>query len=432
MASRIRSFHDVARHRPVPRQPVHRVCLVGAGNVSHTHAEALETIAGAEIVAVCDTQPGRARSLAERHGADHVFAALDEALASRTFDFAHVLLPPDRHIPAAAQLVEAGIGVLLEKPMGVSRGDCDALVIAARERCVPLGVNHNAVFYPAYLELRQAITGKSLGPLQHVIVVLNFPKRTLGSPAHWMLQDPKNLAYESGIHPFSQIYDLAGPVMSARTTVSGRHELGQLRCFFDTWQVSLVCQRATAQLFLSYGGSYRTWQIVAICQDGVLTAEVEQNRLTALDRTRWGRYHEPLHLARKVAVQELGKGVQNLAREADAVLRPTPRKDTYFESMRASIESFHHALAAAEPRVDGSRAVNGASATSGNADLRGSVRPQVDGAFGAQVVGICEAAIEVSATPLMLKGTFAKSGTSRSYSTEPTVPPLASCAATRS
>ena len=47
-------------------------------------------------------------------------------------------------------------------------------------------------------------------------------------------------------------------------------------------------------------------------------------------------------------------------------------------------------------------------------------------------VGSCDAVIDVSATPLMLKGAFAKSGTSRSYCTDPTLPPFESCAATRS
>ena len=50
----------------------------------------------------------------------------------------------------------------------------------------------------------------------------------------------------------------------------------------------------------------------------------------------------------------------------------------------------------------------------------------------ARAVGSEEPAPDVSTTPLMLNDVFWKSGTFRSYCTEPTLPPPESCAATRS
>jgi hypothetical protein len=188
----------------------------------------------------------------------------------------------------------------------------------------------------------------------------------------WMLQHPVNLAYEAASHQFAQVYDLAGPVKHAQSTVSGRRELGGNQHFFDTWQVSLICERATAQVFTSYG-TYGTFQLVAICQGGVMIAELNQNRFTAVDHsrwlgTRWGRFAEPLHLARGAAAQELRNGLGNLAGQARSALPPTTRADPYFISTRDSVAAFHHGIS--------------------------SRQPDVDGGFGKQVVAMCDAATE--------------------------------------
>jgi len=138
-------------------------------------------------------------------------------------------------------------------------------------------------------------------------------------PGQWKLQHPKNLVYETIVHPFAQVYDLAGSIAHADTTVSGRHEIASGQHFFDTWQVSLVCERATGHVFLSHA-PYEIHQVLAICEDGLLSAEVERNRFTALDRGRWPPYSEPLHLAGRVALQELRSGVENVVRGVDAAL----------------------------------------------------------------------------------------------------------------
>ena len=332
---------------------MHRVCLIGAGNVSRIHADALAAIPTAEAVAVCDTNSQRARGLAEEYRLPHAFHSLEEAIASRVFDCAHVLVPPQLHATTARQLISADLGVLLEKPMALSTADCSALVAQAERHRVSLGVNHNAVFYPAYLELRERLHARTYGALQHLVVVWNLPRQTLPPPGHFILQRPQNLAFETAVHPLSQVYDLAGPLVSLETTFSGRQEIAGGRPFFDTWMMSLVCGRATAQVFVSYGGSYRQWQLAAICEDGIVTVEVEQNRITALDSPRWTRFYEPAHVASAIGAQEALCAADNLRREVASVLRPSPPTDPYFTSMKNSIAAFHGAATVGGARVDG-------------------------------------------------------------------------------
>lgn len=342
--------------------PARRVCLVGAGNVALSHAQALDQVTGVKITAVCDSTERRARDLADALAVTHVFCSVAEAAGSGVFDYAHVLVPPDLHLSVAQDLARAGVGVLLEKPMGIASAECAAF---SRDAGVQVGVNHNAVFFPAYLKLRRHLAAHTVGALQHLVVALSIPNTMLPGPQHWALTRPENLMYESGVHPLSQIFDLAGPMVSAQTTPSGRQALGSDRHYFNTWQVSLVCERATAQLFLSYGGSYRTWEVTALCDDGVLAAEMEQNRFAVISRSRWGPAYEPLHVALSRGGREVGQGVLNIGGVARAMLQPTIPRDPYLMSMSASIASFHTG-----PRE-------------GTA--------LVDGTFGAGVVAMCEA-----------------------------------------
>jgi predicted dehydrogenase/nucleoside-diphosphate-sugar epimerase len=346
---------------------MHRVCLVGAGNVSETHARALACVPTAEGVAACDPDLDRAHALSRKYGLSAAFGSLYEAIASGTFDSAHVLVPPSLHASVAEELLAAGVDVFLEKPMAVSTEACLALTAQAQRHDARLGVNHNATFYPAYLELRRRLLERTYGPLQHLIVAWNVGRAALPRPDHFMLQRPQNLAFETAVHPFSQVYDLAGPLLSIESVFSGQNEVAPGQPFYDTWMMSMICERATAQVCVSYAGSYRLWQLVAICEDGILTVEVERNRITALDRTRWGRYYEPLHPAIHLGVQEAGRAVANMYREVAATLRRTHRTP-YFMSMLDSVAAFHREPVAGEPVVDGD--------------------------FGRGVVAMCEAASE--------------------------------------
>jgi predicted dehydrogenase/nucleoside-diphosphate-sugar epimerase len=330
-----------------------RVSLVGAGHISGAHAQALRTMEGVEVVAVCDPDRERADRLAGECGVTRVFGSVEDLVGSGCAEYAHVLVPPDLHAPVADELLAGDLGVFVEKPMGVSSRECEALLERARERDRPVGANHNALFYPAYLRLREAVRTHAIGPLQHLSLILNYPARSIPPPAHWMFRRPENLFYESGVHPCSQIFDLAGPVVSSQSQVAGRRELPGGGHFYDTWQVSFTCERATAHLFLSWGSEHATWQITALGQDGVATADVERNLFGTVSKTRWPVYYEPLHLAARAAAGDLAQGLDNVRRGALSVIRPQPKKDVYSVGMRASISAFHRGPAPGQPVVDG-------------------------------------------------------------------------------
>ncbi len=193
------------------------VVLVGAGNIAHAHAAAIREIPGVSLLGVIDVNPAAARALASTYGASQVFATAEEAIASGADAF-HILTPPDLHLRSALPYVQAGKTVLLEKPIGVSVAECDALRSAAQASGAVIGVNQNLIFNPAYVQLKQAVQSGRLGKPLYVDYVYEVPLRQLAARqfGHWMFREPVNILLEQAVHPLSQVVDLAGAVHRAQ------------------------------------------------------------------------------------------------------------------------------------------------------------------------------------------------------------------------
>ena len=99
--------------------------FLGAGYIADWHAAALRTVRGAGSAAVCDRDEGRAQAFAARHGVARVYTSLGAMLSEGRLDAIHVLLPPDLHAQAAGEIIDAGLHVLLEKPMAIDAEACE-------------------------------------------------------------------------------------------------------------------------------------------------------------------------------------------------------------------------------------------------------------------------------------------------------------------
>jgi predicted dehydrogenase/nucleoside-diphosphate-sugar epimerase len=340
-----------------------RVCLIGAGVISRVHAEALR---GHAIAAVVDPNTAAAQRLARGFGAA-VHASVADALAAGGFERAHVLVPPPLHAATAIPLLEAGIAVLLEKPLAASSAECDALLAAAARGNATLGVNQNFVRHPAFARLRALVDARAYGPPRAVSVLYNVPLRQLAARqfGHWMFATPGNLLLEQAVHPLSQILVLSGPVEDMRVLADPATDIAPGVPFVRSATVSLRGQKLPAELRFAVGAEFPFWQVTVICDDGVLTADILQNRLGIHGRTRWLEPVDALLSGLRTAGGTAGDSFANAARYVAATAKLLGRSDPFFLSMRASIAAFHTAL-------DSNQA------------------PETDGNFGKALVDLCE------------------------------------------
>lgn len=144
-----------------------RAGLIGCGKIATIHALALHSLPHAEFVAVCDTEEGRARAMAEKYGVPHVFNDARTLLHSGLVEAVLVCTPHPAHAPLVIAAAEAGVHVLCEKPMTIDLGEADRMIEATRRAGVRFGVIHQRRFWPASQRLRAAIDGGKLGNLTY-------------------------------------------------------------------------------------------------------------------------------------------------------------------------------------------------------------------------------------------------------------------------
>jgi predicted dehydrogenase len=170
-----------------------RFGIVGAGAMARAYAQAITTdVADGELVAVAGGR--RAPEVAHDYGVE-ACGEPAELFARDDIDAVIVATPPSSHMEHTIAAARAGKHVLVEKPMGRSVAECDAMIDAANAAGVLLAVNKLTRYREAGLEAGRAIARGDIGEVRMIRVELTYvgleehtPATTLGA-VHW-LQDP--------------------------------------------------------------------------------------------------------------------------------------------------------------------------------------------------------------------------------------------------
>lgn len=143
-----------------------RIGVIGTGLMGGIHARAAQDASGAELVAVAGGS--RAPGLGGRLGVPA--EASPEALLDRTdLDAVVIATPHTSHLPLVRAAAATGRHVLLEKPMGVSLPDCDAMIAACADAGVTFMVAHISRFLPAVREMHARIAQGEIGEPRMVV-----------------------------------------------------------------------------------------------------------------------------------------------------------------------------------------------------------------------------------------------------------------------
>ena len=178
-----------------------KIAIVGCGKVADQHVEAIYRIPDCEIVALCDREPLMARQLGERRGVSACFSDLKEMLHVVRPDVVHITTPPQGHYSLAAECLNAGSHVYVEKPFTITAAEAEALVQLAEDRDLRMTVGHNYQFTLEMLEMRRLVKGGFLGgkPVHlesywsYDLGDLRYASAFLSNRTHWVRQLPGQL-----------------------------------------------------------------------------------------------------------------------------------------------------------------------------------------------------------------------------------------------
>ena len=132
-----------------------RVAVVGVGSFGRNHARVISSLSDVELTAVVDGDTGRGRAVADEY--DSAFVPDLDGVLGRV-DAAVVATPTATHEEIASRLLNAGIDVLVEKPIADSSSAGYRLTRLAESKGRILQVGHLERFNPAVLALERKIT----------------------------------------------------------------------------------------------------------------------------------------------------------------------------------------------------------------------------------------------------------------------------------
>lgn len=130
-----------------------RVAVVGVGHLGRHHARILGSLPGVELVAVADSRPEQARTIAEGLGTR---AVSDYRELIGRVDAVSIAVPTVLHREVAGAFLEAGIPAMVEKPLAGTVAEAEELVDLARSTGATLQVGHVERFNPALDALRES------------------------------------------------------------------------------------------------------------------------------------------------------------------------------------------------------------------------------------------------------------------------------------
>lgn len=138
------------------------VGLIGAGNITVTHARAALAIPGVELAAIFGDNAEKVHRLGKEYGAA-TYTDFNRFLAHRPMTFVVIGSPSGVHAVQGIAAARRGLHVLTEKPIDISTRSTDELILETDKAGVKLGVIYQDRFKPGIRFLKELYTSGKLG-----------------------------------------------------------------------------------------------------------------------------------------------------------------------------------------------------------------------------------------------------------------------------
>jgi len=191
-----------------------RVLILGYGFAgAWIHDPVIRSVPELVVTGVVTSDPKRRRLAESRHPGVTVFSTPEDAFEKAEADVAVVATPNHRHVELTLAAFEAGMDVVVDKPLASTAGECDRLVEESRRQGRSLAVFHNRRWDGDYLTIKRLVDEGRLGAVHRLTSRFD---RWLPNPSPgWRDTTPEQgggLLLDLGSHLVDQAIRLLGPV----------------------------------------------------------------------------------------------------------------------------------------------------------------------------------------------------------------------------
>lgn len=221
--------------------------IVGAGNIAHSFSKDLALVIGGELTAVASRDLDKARSFANEYGAPNAFGSYEELFTSDTVDVIYIATPHTTHAELSIAAMKAGKNVLCEKPVGVNKGEVEAMIKVAKENNVFFMEALWTRFNPTIKKVKELVDNGTIGDIGYLHA--DFAFYALDRDENGRLLNPAlagGSLLDIGIYPIFLSYLMLGIPKDIKATAN----------FYKTGvevQISMIFNYEKAQAILYSG-----------------------------------------------------------------------------------------------------------------------------------------------------------------------------------
>ena len=196
-----------------------RIAIAGAGVIGQAHVAVALRSPTCELSAIVDPSPG-AVAVAQAAGVP-LYTSLEAMLAANRPDGVLLATPNHLHVPQALQCIDAGLPILLEKPIATTVAQGEQLLKAVNATGVKVLIGHHRAHSPIMARAKEVVDSGKLGQLVAIMGSATFLK-----PDHYFNDTPWRRELGAGpillnmIHEVHSLRMLCGDIVAVQAFAS--------------------------------------------------------------------------------------------------------------------------------------------------------------------------------------------------------------------
>ncbi len=196
--------------------------ILGAGNIARSFAQDLRLLPDAELLAIGSRSMDKAQQFANELQVPRAYGSYEDLVADPDIDVVYIATPHVFHKDQSLLCLNAGKGILVEKPFTMNAAEAREVVACARERNLFCMEAMWMRFAPAMREVVKLVEQNVIGDLQMITASLGFYNAF--DPQHRLFNPDLGggAMLDLGVYPLSLIVQLLGRPL----TISSQASIG--------------------------------------------------------------------------------------------------------------------------------------------------------------------------------------------------------------
>ena len=183
-----------------------KIAVIGTGVMGKNHIRVLRSIPEVDDIVIFDSNINKANNVAKQFGITKIYENQELMIEKEKPDGVIVATPPAFHKDNVLSVIDAGVNVLVEKPIAHDIEDAKEMVFAAHKKNIIFTVGHIERFNPVVSIIKCFIDEKKLTNIYLINSrrVGPFPKRLFGNN--------EGVLIDLAVHDFDLINYIAGSI----------------------------------------------------------------------------------------------------------------------------------------------------------------------------------------------------------------------------